>query len=172
MELGTTDTSRRHLLRALAGVAAAAALPGRAAEPAPVSMQPSSRDWVGHSPQPYPDPDIVALEPRFRRYILFNTPLQRLHTGTLWAEGPAWSGVGRYLVWSDIPTDAQMRWIEDDNRVTTFRAPSNYSNGNTFDYQGRQLSAEPVAGASCATRPMARSRSSPTAFAATLQLAQ
>jgi gluconolactonase len=50
--------------------------------------------------------------------------------------------VGRYLVWSDIPADAQLRWIEDDNRVTTFRKPSGYSNGNTFDYQGRQLSCE------------------------------
>ncbi len=23
----------------------------------------------------------------------------------LWAEGPAWNGSGRYLVWSDIPND-------------------------------------------------------------------
>jgi gluconolactonase len=35
-----------------------------------------------------------------------------------------------------------MRWIEDDARVTTFRNPSGYSNGNTFDYEGRQLSCE------------------------------
>jgi gluconolactonase len=35
-----------------------------------------------------------------------------------------------------------MRWIEDDARVTTFRNPSGYSNGNTFDYQGRQISCE------------------------------
>ena len=36
----------------------------------------------------------------------------------------------------------QLRWIEDDGRVTVFRKPSNNSNGNTFDYQGRQLSCE------------------------------
>jgi gluconolactonase len=35
-----------------------------------------------------------------------------------------------------------MRWIEDDGRVTTFRNPSGYSNGNTFDFEGRQLSCE------------------------------
>jgi gluconolactonase len=35
-----------------------------------------------------------------------------------------------------------MRWIEDDARVTTFRNPSGFSNGNTFDYEGRQLSCE------------------------------
>jgi len=68
--------------------------------------------------------------------------MKRAHTGTLWAEGPAWSGVGRYLVWSDIPNNVQMRWTEEDGRVTVFRNPSGYSNGNTFDFEGRQLSCE------------------------------
>jgi len=100
------------------------------------------RDWTGRDPVRYPDPDIVALDNRFRRYILGNTPIRRLHTGTLWSEGPAWNGVGRYLVWSDIPNNIQLRYIEDDGRVTVFRNPSGNSNGNTFDPQGRQLSCE------------------------------
>ena len=50
--------------------------------------------------------------------------------------------MGRYLVWSDIPNNRQMRWIEEDGHVTVFRSPSGYSNGNTFDYEGRQLSCE------------------------------
>ena len=90
----------------------------------------------------YPDPDIVALDNRFRRYIVGNTTIKRLYTGTLWSEGPAWNGVGRYLVWSDIPNNVQMRWTEEDGRVTVFRNPSGYSNGNTFDFEGRQLSCE------------------------------
>lgn len=110
--------------------------------PALSQQTPAARDWSGQTPIRYPDPDVVAVTNRFRRYILFNTSIQRLHTGTLWAEGPAWNGVGRYLVWSDIPGDLQHRWIEEDGRVTVFRKPSGYSNGNTFDYQGRQLSAE------------------------------
>ena len=60
----------------------------------------------------------------------------------MWCEGPAWNGQGQYLVWSDIPNNRQMRWIEDDGRVTVFRQPSGNSNGNTFDHQGRQLSCE------------------------------
>lgn len=108
----------------------------------PVSPIPTERDWSGQNPVRYPDPDIIALDNRFRRYIIDNTPIRRLHTGTLWAEGPAWNGVGRYLVWSDIPNNVQMRYIEDDARVTVFRNPSGNSNGNTFDYQGRQLSCE------------------------------
>ena len=107
-----------------------------------ISPVPTPRDWTRSSRSRYPDPDIVALDHRFRRYIVGNTPIKRLHTGTLWAEGPAWNGVGRYLVWSDIPNNVQMRWIEDDGRVTMFRNPSGYSNGNTFDFEGRQLSCE------------------------------
>jgi gluconolactonase len=100
------------------------------------------RDWTGVVPVRYPDPDIVALDPRFGRYLVGNTSIQRLHTGTLWAEGPAWNGVGRYLLWSDIPNDRQLRWLEEDGHVSELRRPAGYSNGNTFDYQGRQISCE------------------------------
>ena len=60
----------------------------------------------------------------------------------LWAEGPAWNGVGKYLVWSDIPNDVQLRWIEDDGHVSVIRHPAGNSNGNTFDREGRQISCE------------------------------
>jgi gluconolactonase len=60
----------------------------------------------------------------------------------LWAEGPAWNGVGKYLMWSDIPNDVQMRWIDDDGHVSVMRRPAGNSNGNTFDYEGRQISCE------------------------------
>ena len=103
---------------------------------------PTRRSWSPDQPVRYPDPDVVALDNRFRRYIVGNTVIQRLYTGTLWAEGVAWNGVGRYLVWSDIPNNRQMRWIEEDGRVTVFRSPSGFSNGNTFDFEGRQLSCE------------------------------
>ena len=108
-----------------------------------LSSTPTTRDWSGRGPLQYPDPDVIALDVRFRPYMVNNTPIRRLHTGMLWAEGPAWNGVGRYLVWSDIPNNVQMRWIEDDGgRVSVFRNPSGNSNGNTFDYEGRQISCE------------------------------
>ena len=132
---------RRAFLAVAAGIATTTTSRAQTPTTAPVSPVPTPRGWNG-DPLPYPDPDIIALDPRFNRYVIRNTPIRRLHTGTLWAEGPAWNGVGRYLVWSDIPNDVQMRWIEDDGRVTTFRHPSGNSNGNTFDYQGRQLSCE------------------------------
>jgi gluconolactonase len=102
----------------------------------------SQRDWSGANPVRYPDADIIALDKRFDKYKIGNTAIRRLHTGMLWAEGPAWNGVGRYLVLSDIPNNVQLRWLEDDGHVSVMRSPSGYSNGNTFDYQGRQLSCE------------------------------
>jgi gluconolactonase len=123
--------NRRHFLTAAGGAGLVAAA-GRAQE----------RDWSGKHPVRYPDPDIVVLDQRFAKYRIGNTPIQRLHTGTLWAEGTAWNGVGRFLVWSDIPNDRQLRWLEEDGHVSVFRQPAGNSNGNTFDYQGRQISCE------------------------------
>jgi gluconolactonase len=104
----------------------------------------TQRDWSGKDPIHYPDPDVVVLDPRFAKYKVGNTTIQRLATGMLWAEGPTWNGAGRYLVLSDIPNDRQLRWIEEDGHVSNIRKPSNYSNGNTFDYESRQLSCEHV----------------------------
>jgi len=104
-----------------------------------------ARDFGPHAPPVrYPDPDIVTLDPRFKKYALGNTPIQRIYHSNqmLWAEGPAWNGVGRYLLWSDIPNNVQLRWLEEDSHVSTFRNPVGNSNGNTFDFQGRQISCE------------------------------
>src|SRR5438552_3533487 len=143
--------SRRDLITAgaVAGVVALAPRVARAqgppkpAEPATVIATPP-RDWgLGAAPNVYgADPDILTINPSFNSRRQGNTPILRLWTGSLWAEGPAWCGQGRYLVWSDIPNNRQLRWLEDDGRVSVFRTPSNNSNGNTFDFQGRQLSCE------------------------------
>jgi len=121
--------SRRSFLGAAATVAAGTVLA-------------ADRDWSGKNPVRYPDPDIIALDPRFNKYKIGNTPIQRLWTGALWAEGCAWNGGGRYLVWSDIPNNRQMRWLDENGAVSVFRQPAGNSNGNTFDFQGRQLACE------------------------------
>src|SRR5881296_4527077 len=148
---GSRQISRRLFMKAVGTVAGTAAFapnataqapPGRPAEP-PSTVTSPPRDYSrGAPPVTYVDPDIVVVDPMFGRYVLGNTPIKRLWTGALWAEGPAWCGEGRYLVWSDIPNNRQLRWLEDDGRVSVFRMPSNNSNGNTFDFQGRQLSCE------------------------------
>ena len=145
--------SRRAIITTLgAGVAAAVAAPGLAraqtpaggpvAPPSTVTSPPRDFSPRGAPTTYFTDPDVLTIEPVFNSLRQPNAPIQRLWTGALWSEGPAWSGQGRYLVWSDIPNNRQLRWLEDDGRVTVFRSPSNNSNGNTFDFQGRQLSCE------------------------------
>lgn len=130
----STPPDRREFLRRAAAVAGVTALSASASA--------ADRDWTGHEPVRYPDPDILVLDPRFEAYKIGNTPIQRLHVGNLWAEGPAWNGVGRYLLWSDIPNNLQRRFIDDDGHVSVFRQPANNSNGNTFDFEGRQIACE------------------------------
>jgi gluconolactonase len=148
------DVMSRRMLMKTIGVAAGAAVvmpcvaiaqtpaSGPAAPPSTVTSPP--RDFgPGGAPNTYfTDPDVLTVEPAFNGLRQPNAPIQRLWTGALWSEGPAWNSQGRYLVWSDIPNNRQLRWLEDDGRVSVFRAPSNNSNGNTFDFQGRQLSCE------------------------------
>src|SRR5882762_3368647 len=124
---------RRQFLRASAAIVGGAVLTPKMAFSDGSSNKPVVR---------YPDPNLVTLDPRFDKYKIGNTPVQRLWTGALWAEGSAWNGCGRYLVWSDIPNNRQMRRVEEDGHVSVFRRPSNNSNGNTFDFQGRLLSCE------------------------------
>ena len=147
---GGASLYRRTLVGA-AGVAAATLAAGKVfAQATPPQVEPPStitqppRDFSRHgAPTTYfTDPDVLSVDPSFNALAQPNSAIQRLWTGALWSEGPAWNAQGRYLVWSDIPNNRQLRWLEDDGRVSVFRSPSNNSNGNTFDFQGRQLSCE------------------------------
>ena len=71
-----------------------------------------------------------------------NAAIERIATGFRWAEGPVYFRDGGYLLWSDIPNNRIMRWLEDDGHVSVFRSPSNFSNGNTRDREGRLITCE------------------------------
>jgi gluconolactonase len=149
--------SRRTLVHGLAVAAGAtmtgaggalaqpAAAPAPMAPPSTITTPPRDFGPMGAPTTYFWDPDIIAVDPSFNDLAQPNTAIKRLYTGLLWAEGPAWSAQGQYLLWSDIPNNRQMRWLEDDGRVTVFRKPSNNSNGNSFDFNGRQLSCEHLA---------------------------
>ena len=79
-------------------------------------------------------------DPAFGTYVMGNAPVKRLATGFDWVEGPVWFGDLGCLLFSDIPNNRILRWT--DEGVTTFRSPSNYSNGHTRDRQGRLISCE------------------------------
>jgi gluconolactonase len=145
--------SRRKMLRSMGVAVGAAVLAPQLARaqtaprvpigpPSTITQPPRDFSPGGPPTTYFTDPDVLTIEPAFDGVRQPNAAIQRLWTGALWSEGPAWNSEGRYLVWSDIPNNRQLRWIEDDGHVSVFRAPSNNSNGNTFDFQGRQLSCE------------------------------
>ncbi|MYA89020.1 MAG: SMP-30/gluconolactonase/LRE family protein [Boseongicola sp. SB0662_bin_57] len=79
--------------------------------------------------------------PAFDSYVLGNAPVKQLATGFDWVEGPVWFGDAGCLLFSDIPSNRIMRWTPGSG-VTTYRQPSNYSNGHTRDREGRLVSCE------------------------------
>jgi gluconolactonase len=85
--------------------------------------------------------DFEIIHPRFASLLLGNCRLEKLHTGTRWAEGPCYFGDTGVLIWSDIPNNRMLRYVEGLG-VDVFRQPSNCSNGNTRDRQGRLISCE------------------------------
>lgn len=129
-----TSLNRRRILQT-AGALAASTL---------VAPKAFARDYGRNvQPQRYPDPDIVVIDPKRFTAKVGNTSIKRLYTGCLWAEGPAWNAQGQYLIWSDIPANRQLRYLDDDGHISErFRYPSEESNGNSFDTEGRQLSAQ------------------------------
>ena len=88
----------------------------------------------------YPDPRVESLDKRFPKQM--NAGVERIASGCRWTEGPVYFRDGGFLVWSDIPNDRMMRWLEEDGHVSVFRAHSNYANGNTRDLEGRLVTCE------------------------------
>jgi gluconolactonase len=125
---------RRGLLKSAAALAAGTM----------IATDASAREFGRNAePQRYPDPDIIVIDPKRFKAKVGNTAIKRLYTGCLWAEGPAWNAQGLYLVWSDIPNSRQLRYLDDDGHISEqFHKPSNEANGNSFDFEGRQISAE------------------------------
>ena len=78
---------------------------------------------------------------RFRDLIIPSAKLERLYTGALWTEGPVWFADGQFLLFSDIPNNRILRWV-DGAPVSVFRSPSNFANGNTRDGSGRLVTCE------------------------------
>ena len=113
-----------------------------AAVPAALA-QTQQRDWTNQQPARYPDPDVVALDKSFAQI----QTVQRRHLAALHRDRVGrGSGLERRRdgTWcgATFPNNRQMRLTEEDGHVSVFRSPSGYSNGNTFDFEGRQLSCE------------------------------
>lgn len=86
-------------------------------------------------------PVFEIYDRRFQDFIPGNVLLEKLWTGGRWLEGPVYFGDAGHVLFSDIPNNRVLRWLEDGG-VSVFRAPSSYENGHTRDREGRLVSCE------------------------------
>ena len=82
------------------------------------------------------------LKDEFHSCLTGHGRVERLWTGARWVEGPVWFPAGRFLLFSDIPNNRLLRWDDTNGDVSAFRYPSNFSNGNTRDLQGRLITCQ------------------------------
>lgn len=83
-----------------------------------------------------------VLDPEFAHCIDADAVVERVWTGGIWTEGPAWFERENRLVWSDIPNKRMLAWDAATGAVSTFRTPANGANGNTTDREGRLVTCE------------------------------
>jgi gluconolactonase len=62
--------------------------------------------------------------------------------GFRFTEGPVWRAQDGVLIFSDIPGDRLYSFEPGADRIEVFRAPSNKTNGNCLDREGRLVSCE------------------------------
>jgi gluconolactonase len=86
--------------------------------------------------------DYEILDPRFQKLIIWHAKLERLWTGSRWAEGPVYVPAAKHLLWSDIPNDRVMRFDEGDGSVSVFEIGCGNQNGHTLDAMGRVVACE------------------------------
>lgn len=141
------QVTRRAMLAGAAALTPGLALAQAARMPQQASVITNPpRQWgPGAPPVSYPDPDVLAIDPAFNSLRIGLSAIRRVGTGYHWAEGPAWSAQGNYVVFSDVQASVQYRYLWETGTVTAYRPDSLHSNGNAFDFQGRQICAQDFA---------------------------
>ncbi len=86
--------------------------------------------------------DYEIHDQRFDKLIIGHAKLERLWTGSRWAEGPVYVPAARHALWSDIPNDRVLRYVEDDGSVSVFQTPCGFQNGHALDREGRVVACE------------------------------
>ncbi|MEV7604040.1 SMP-30/gluconolactonase/LRE family protein [Paenarthrobacter sp. NPDC089322] len=62
--------------------------------------------------------------------------LEKLHEGTVWAEGPVWIPQSQSVRWSDIPNNRILEFNPASGRTREYATAVEYTNGRTLDHDG------------------------------------
>lgn len=65
--------------------------------------------------------------------------LERVHTGSIWAEGPLWIPDRARLRWSDIPNDCIREYDPATGVTSVYASDVEFTNGRTLDHDGSVL---------------------------------
>lgn len=82
-----------------------------------------------------------ARDERLWEIVSPDAEFEILHSGMGITEGIVWHARDQHLIFSDLSAGIVYRWSEADG-LSVIRKPSNITNGNTLDRQGRLLSCE------------------------------
>ena len=87
----------------------------------------------------------IKNQAEFDKMFPRDAKVQKLAGGMIFVEGPVWVNErgGGYLLFSDLRASEIKRW-DAAGGLKTFRKPSNDTNGNTLDREGRLISAEHI----------------------------
>ncbi len=95
---------------------------------------------------------VVREDPGLDQLIPKDAKIEVIASGFTWSEGPVWVKEGGYLLFSDIPSNAVMKWKADEG-LSVFMKPAGYtgvatygdepgSNGLLIDKQNRLILCE------------------------------
>jgi gluconolactonase len=93
---------------------------------------------------------IERFDPRIDKIIPPGTKIEILANGFDWSEGPVWDKKGKFLLFSDVPTNTVYLWKDGLTKPEVYLKPSGYtgttprggepgSNGLTRDAEGRLI---------------------------------
>jgi gluconolactonase len=84
---------------------------------------------------------IEKLDPKFDSLIAPDAVIEKIADGFSFTEGPLWNSGGNYLLFSDIPESKIYKWSAK-NGVEIYRKVSHFSNGLTYDPDGKLIACE------------------------------
>lgn len=120
---------------------------------APMENKTNSAPVSTASTEPNAAVKIVRLDPAFDKLVPADARVEKLVDGHKWTEGPVWNRKEGYLLFSDIPNNAIIKWQEGKGE-SIFMQPAGYTgkepftgyepgtNGLTYDSESRLVACE------------------------------